>query len=107
MSRSDDAAHAPKSHLPVVIGSFVTGVAAMTLIGVAAPSIAAAGSGAQVVMERAADGGFDSAPGALTEVTESQRAEVAARLEAAERALADARAVTDRALARLDRLSGV
>ncbi|MBI1186761.1 MAG: hypothetical protein GC206_05425 [Alphaproteobacteria bacterium] len=105
MSRSD-APNSSKSHLPVVIGSFVTGVAAVTLLGVAAPSIAAAGAGADVVLERSADGGFVSAPNALTEITETQRAAMAERLRAAEDAMAAARAGTDQALARLDRLSG-
>lgn len=105
MSRSD-APSSPKSHLPVVIGSFVTGVAAVTLLGVAAPSIAAAGAGTEVVLEQSAEGGFVSAPNALTEITEAQRAAMAERLQAAEEAIATARAGTDQALARLDRLSG-
>lgn len=93
-----------KPQMPVIIGSFVTGVAAMVLIGVLAPTIAAAGSAQQVVLEQRAPEEFASGPLALTEVTEAQRAEIDARLAEAERALSAARASTDAAVARLNRL---
>lgn len=100
-----DAPLQPKSQLPTIIGSFVTGVAAITLVGVLAPTIAAAGATDQIVLEEPADAGFDSAPTALSEITEAQRAEIDARLAEAEAILAAARDRTDAALARLDRLT--
>jgi hypothetical protein len=43
---------------------------------------------------------------AFTEISEEQRSYIEARLAAADRALANARAETDAALSRLDRLDG-
>ncbi|MGE0046202.1 MAG: hypothetical protein AB7J28_15980 [Hyphomonadaceae bacterium] len=91
----------PKSQLPVVIGSFVTGVAAMTLVGVLAPAMATARApDPNAAREQGFQ--FQGSPMALTEVTEAQRAEIDRRLEAAQRTLEEARAETDRAVARLD-----
>lgn len=101
--RIEDAPTAVKSHLPTVIGSFVTGVAAMTLAGVLAPTIAAAGSSAQVVVEQQTDASLGGNPVGLTEVTEAQRAHIAARLEAADDALAEARAAARAAIADFER----
>lgn len=96
----------PKSQLPVIIGSFVTGVAAITLVGVLAPAIATAGAPDPNAAREAPAFEFAHSPLALTEVTEAQRVEIARRLEAAEAALAEARAETDRAVARLNDIAG-
>ncbi|MGE0828396.1 MAG: hypothetical protein AB7O04_03480 [Hyphomonadaceae bacterium] len=102
----NEAAPAPgaKSQWPVIVGSFVTGVAAMTLVGVLAPAIATAANPAQIEAPRS-DSAFESAPMALTEITEAQRQEIEARIAEAERMLAEADAFTDEAASRLDRLT--
>jgi hypothetical protein len=92
--------------LPVIIGSFMTGVAAMTLVGVVAPAIAAAAAPDARPAHEARPQTFRHSPVAFTEISEEQRSYIEARLAAADRALASARAETDAALSRLDRLDG-
>jgi hypothetical protein len=101
-----DAPPAQKSQLPVIIGSFMTGVAAMTLVGVVAPALATASAPDVRATQEARTQTFQHSPVALTEISEEQRRGIEARLAAAELALAEARADTDRAVARLDGLSG-
>ncbi len=93
----------PKSQLPVVIGSFVTGVAAMTLVGVLAPTIAAAGAPNRG--REAPAFAFEHAPDAFARITPAQRAEIDRRLAAAAREIAEARGETDRAVSRLNALA--
>ena len=101
-----EAPPAQKSQLPVIIGSFMTGVAAMTLVGVVAPALASAAAPDLRAVHEERTESFQHSPVAFTEISEEQRQEIDARLAAAERALTEAHAQTDEALARLDHLSG-
>jgi hypothetical protein len=95
---------APRSHWPVVVGSFLTGVAAMTLVGVVAPTIAAARAPQVQGLIDPAARLMTSSPEALIEITEAQQRDIEARLAAAEQTIAAARSASDAGIERLRRL---
>jgi hypothetical protein len=103
--RGRTADHTPKSQWPVVVGSFLTGVAAMTMVGVTAPTIASARAPQPPLADRASRQ-MPSTPEALVEITEAEQREMEARLAAADAALEAARAASAVGMARLRNLEG-
>jgi hypothetical protein len=103
--RISQAPAAAKSHWPVVVGSFLTGVAAMTLMGVAAPTIANARAPQEQAITDAATRAMPSAPAALIEISEAEQAQIERSLDRADQILDSARAASDEAMARLRTLS--
>jgi hypothetical protein len=95
----------PRSHWPVVVGSFLTGVAAMTLVGVIAPTIAAARAPHEQALPDPVAMAMPSSPEALIEITEAQQRQMEAQLAAADRALEAARVASAEGLERLKLLA--
>jgi hypothetical protein len=88
-----------------VVGSFLTGVAAMTLMGVMAPTIATARSGQEQAVTDSVTRAMNASPTALIEMTEAEQRQIEASLEAAGESLDAVRSASDPALERLKNLS--
>lgn len=96
---------AARSHWPVVVGSFLTGVAAMTLMGVMAPTIATARSGQEQAVTDTVTRAMNASPTALIEMTEAEQRQIETTLAEANESLDAVRSASDPALERLKHLS--